>query len=545
MGIVQRLTQFIRPSTGEQTKPQTVGGMAQYGGSESSDIWRMLTNNGGGCDSGTYKTYREMLNHPTLALCHAAATAPIIAAGWSVESDDDAPEDAIKLIEDVFDKHRTLILTQACRAVYYGWQSFERVWGIDDDGRLVIEKFKPLIPDRTEIVIDREHGNVLGIKQDSVKLDNGHCLIFTYDQEGDNPYGRSRMENVRKWAYRPWTVGAAKLEQYQGKAAGVVPVVRYPAGQGQDAQGRTIDNSVAAASILSRLSNASGIIAPNTLQDWAMDALRSGAKIEELLAWQFSFLETRSGHGSEFIGSLSYQDKLMVRGYLIPERAILEGQFGTKAEAGVHGDIAVLISQQWLDTIIAELNRQAVDDVLEANFGKTARGKVYLKSGPIQDTEVALYQSIVTALLTANPDMAKSDLDFDAMYDALKLPKYQEDLSEQDPLMPIVDAVSVQADGTNANADTTAKDTSLNGIQITALRELAAGVTNKEMSIEVAKQIAYIAFPAVDRAEIDKIMDGAAAFTPTQTTDANGKPFTKAFSRSLASVINSRLRSKK
>ena len=441
MGIVQRLTKFVRPATGEQTRPQGVsGGMAQYGG-ESSDLWKLLANAGSDAACGSYKTYRDMLNHPTLALCHAAATAPIIAAGWSVESDDDAPEEAVRLIEDVFDKQRTHVLVQACRAIYYGWQSFESVWGVDDDGRLVIEKFKPLVPDRTQIVIDKDHGGVLGIRQDSVQLDNGHCLVFTYDQEGDDPYGRSRMENVRKWAYRPWTVGAGKLEQYQGKAAGVVPVVRYPAGQGVDAQGRTIDNSVAAAAILSRLSSASGIIAPSTVPDWAMDAIRAGSDMEQMLSWQFSFLETRSGHGSEFMASLSYQDKLMVRGYLLPERSILEGQFGTKAEAGVHGDIAVLISQQWLDTIIAELNRQAVDDILEVNFGKEARGKVYLKAGPIQDTEVALYQSIVTALLASNPDMAKADLDFDAMYDALKLPKYQEDLSEQgivDPEVPSV-----------------------------------------------------------------------------------------------------------
>ena len=410
---------------GSQTKPQGLNGV----GGEASAMMGLLFK--GTTPAGTYRTYRDMLEDPTIALAHAAATAPIVAAGWSIESDDDAPDGAQELIEDVFEPLRGRLIYQACRAIYYGWQSFEKVWGIDDDGRLVIERFKPLIPDNTEIAIDKDNGAVIGVKQAGITLDRGHCVIVTNDSEGENPYGRSRMENLRKWAWKPWTAGMEKLAQYQAKTAGVIPVCRYPEGSGKNASGQTVQNYEAATQMILQLQMAHGIVMPTAIPDWAMDAIRSGSNIADLMAWQVSFLETRAGHGAEFIESLSYQDKLKVRGYLLPERAILEGQFGTKAEAGVHGDIAVLISQQFLDCIIEELNRQAVDDVLMVNFGPTAKGKVYLTPGPIQDQAMALYQSIVTALYSGSPDLALEQLDMDAILDSLRLPKAQESITRE------------------------------------------------------------------------------------------------------------------
>ena len=452
---------------GTQTKPQGLNGI----GAEASAMIGMLFR--GSVPAGSYQTYRDMLEDPTIALSHAATTAPIIAAGWSIEADDDAPEGAKELIEDVFEPLRGRLMYQACRAIYYGWQSFEKVWGIDDMGRMVIERFKPLIPDYTEVAIDRDTGQVVGVKQGGVVLDRGHSVIISNDSEGENPYGRSRLENLRRWAWRPWTQGMEKLAQYQAKTAGVVPVIRYPEGEGKNASGQTVRNYEAATQMNLQLGLAHGIVMPTAIPDWAMDALRSGQNISDLMAWSVSFLETRAGHGAEFITSLSYQDKLKVRGYLLPERTILEGQFGTKAEAGVHGDIAVLISQQFLDCVVEELNRQAVDDVLVVNFGKSVRGKVYLTPGPIQDSAKALYQTIVSALYGGNPDLALEQLDMDAMLDSLRLPKASEDIDEVDPMdvAPVGGTIMVPNESNPANTD--------------------------------------------DRATLDRIMDGASKFVPS------------------------------
>jgi len=489
---------------GVQTKPQGLDGV----GAEASYMLRLLQQDR--APSGTYRTYREMLEDPTIALSHAATTAPIISAACSVEADDDAKEDAVRTIEDTFLPQIRRLISNSCRSIYYGWQSFEKVWKIDDDGRLVIERFKPLVPDNTTCMIDRQTGALNGVKQNGVELDRGHCLVITHDSEGDNPYGRSRMENLRKWAWKPWTTGMAKLAQYQSKAAGIIPVVRYPEGQGQNAAGQVVRNYEAASQMILQLSQAFGIAMPNTIPDWAMEAARQGINVSDVMAWSASFLETSPGHASEFVEALSYQDKLKVRGYLLPERAILEGQHGTKAEAGTHGDIAVQISQQFLDYVVDEVNKQCVDDVLSANFGPSEKGKVYIKPGPIQDEARALVSGIVTSLYSSNPDLAMAQLDFNAMLDSLRLPKVEEDISDDDGL-DVVDTVDATAP---VSTDAAVQDTSLTGVQITSLRELADAVTRKQTSVETAKNIAYVSFPTVDRRVLDSIMDGAASFTP-------------------------------
>ncbi len=482
-----------------------------------------------GC--GDYATYREMLNDPTIALCQAAAAAPIRAAGWSVEADDDAPDEAVSLITDIFESHRPWILQQAVRSIYYGWQGFEKVWTIED-GYTIISQFKPLLPDWTEITVD-EYGTMTGMRQHGVMLDLSKSLVISYDVEGDNWYGRSRMENLRRWAWAPWKGGARKLEQYQTKTAGVIPMITYPEGEGFDENGGVLTNYQIAVRALAMLSQATGIAMPNTLHPWAEDALRNGANLNDLLAWKIQLIEPRAGHGAEFVGALSYQDKLKARGYLIPERAILEGQYGTKAEAGTHGDVALSISQSVLDDIVRQINMQAVDDVLSTNFGPDVRGKVYLKPAPIEDDELMLFRELVNGLYTSAPDLMRTDLDMDAVLDRLNLPKAAEDISEGDPFSAPLGGDATAVPTTVPAGGDAVQDTALTGIQITALRELAQAVIEKQTSPDVAKSIAYIAFPSVDRAAIDAIFNSAATFTPATAPDLSNAPSVKAIAASL------------
>lgn len=426
---------YTPPIPNTNGKPLTKSQSKGYG--FAYDL-RTLTKQSETAGCGDYATYREMLNDPTIALCQAAAAAPIRSAGWSVEADDDAPEEAVSLITDIFESHRPWILAQAVRSIYYGWQGFEKVWSIDEGGYTIITQFKPLLPDWTEITVD-EYGTMTGMRQHGVTLDLSKSLVISYDVEGDNWYGRSRMENLRRWAWCPWKGGARKLEQYQTKTAGVIPMITYPEGQGYDQNNGVLTNYEIATRALATLSQATGIAMPNTLHPWAEDALRNGANLNDLLAWKIQLIEPRAGHGSEFVGALSYQDKLKARGYLIPERAILEGQYGTKAEAGTHGDVALSISQSVLDDIVRQINMQAVDDVLSTNFGPDVRGKVYLKPAPIEDDELMLFRELVKGLYTSAPDLMRTDLDMDAILDRLNLPKAAEHIGlegEDGPLSP-------------------------------------------------------------------------------------------------------------
>lgn len=482
---------------------------------------------------GDFKTYRTMMCHPTLALAHASASAPIRSAGWSVDHDDDAPEDAVRLVQDVFDPQRSHLLAQACRSMYFGFQAFEMVWA--KDGRhTVIDEFKPLLPELTKIVVS-ETGKMVGVKNREQQLAGEYSLVISHDVEADNWYGRSRLENLRRWAYGPWCASLEKLDAYQSKTAGVVTVVRYPDGDGYDAAGARLPNSKLAEVVLQNLSRAKGITVPNRLAAWGEDALRAGASIEELLAWQISFLETRAGHGAEFLSALSYYDKLLARGYLVTERSIMEGEFGTKAEAGVHSNVVASVSQSTLDDIVRQINKQSVDEVVRTNFGDAVVGKVYLRGAPIVDEARELFKGILTSMYAGAPDLLRTDLDVDAMADRVGLPKDKEriDAGEDESGSPRdedgspVDvnpgeppsASPQPADPAGAPDGAPVQATAMTGIQITALRDLALAVTNKEIGVETAKAIAYIAFPSTQKETIDGVFDTAAAFEPKQASE--------------------------
>ena len=103
----------------------------------------------------SYELYRIMRNHPTIAIARACATAPILSANWAIDCDDDVNEEIVKFVQRVLDRHWSGLIRNMLFALDYGFQAFEIVWGYDEDERLwTIDKFKSLLPDLTEMVVD-------------------------------------------------------------------------------------------------------------------------------------------------------------------------------------------------------------------------------------------------------------------------------------------------------------------------------------------------------------------------------------------------------
>lgn len=63
-------------------------------------------------------------------------------------------------------------------------------------------------------------------------------------------------------------------------------------------------------------------------------------------------------------------------------------------------------------------------------------------------------------------------------------------------------------------ADTTAKDTALNGAQVASLVEVAAQIANGQLPEKVGLEILLAAFPGIDPARINRIIAGLRNFTP-------------------------------
>lgn len=429
MSLLSRLAGALRFSlppgteTGQQTQKQIP---ARPGAGFASGILGL--GNGYSVGRGTFEHYREMRGNPTVALALAASTCPIKAAAWMYKADDGVSDEVTKFIQAEMDRLKPTLMRDMTRAVWMGFQPFEKVWQLKD-GRYSIERMHALLQELSIPFLD-DRGRLVRVKNGDAELDPSEFVWHVYDQEGDDPYGRSRFENIRK-VYARLNNAASKMDGYIQKNAGIIPTLYYTPGRGPGLDGVERDNSEHAANLIRQLQGGNGVLIPQEFAPWAEDFLTKGSSVGDvanLFTWRLNFLETRSGAGAEIITAVEHEEKLLVRGMLVPERAITEGQFGTKAEAEAHGDIMLSIAEEELQSIVRTINAQIVDDLLVFNFGPSMRGKVQVVPGPLTDADKRFARSILTAVLTnpANVDLLLTTTDIDSLFDRADWPKVRE-----------------------------------------------------------------------------------------------------------------------
>ncbi len=401
-----------------------------------------------------YETYRRMRRDPTIALARALAVAPVVAGKWTVQADADVPEEVRGWIDKQFLTVREPLLETILKHAYvdFGHQGFELIWGLDADGRQCVVRFKPLLPDITEILID-DHGGLAGLRQrgkgdgsnlceapsgraptagwsgkldlspfprqNDVVLTGTSAMLVSFGGEGSNLYGEPLLENVRE-VWNDWRKANEVAARYDRKIAGAYLVLHYPSfGQGIDQNGAKLDNVYLAQRILDKLEAASGVAIGDVPSELAP------GQDPNQTAWRLEVQGSAGGQQQGFVDRLRYLDSLKVRGMLLPERAILEGQHGTLAESQSQGDLALLQAELVHHHLTREINRQAVDPVLEANWGPAYRGKVRLEAAPLSDANQGFLRQLVTQVLADPKDFA--DLfhraDWPAIFDAVGLPQ--------------------------------------------------------------------------------------------------------------------------
>jgi len=412
-------TTVKKPKEGEETKKQTASDVAGL-----ADGFMGF----GQALSGTYKTYRKMRNNPTIALARMVAMAPIRTATYSVVSSDDVPEERVEFISEHLQAMWPGLIKQILYALDYGWMPFEKVWQVNSAGKLIYRKLKPLLVDKTQIMIDRETGLFTGLKQEAVELPVEKCFVFTYDGEAGDLYGRSRHENLRETVWNQWIQISERRGQYTRKVAGVTPMIEYPEGESLNEQGVKKSNFELAKAVLSKLGEGNGVCMPNTMAKFAGDLARSGIDIAALKAWHISFLETKGTHGKGFTDTLRHLESLMMRGWLVPERAATEGQYGTKAESEAQASLALVIADLTFADILQAISWYVVNPLLVYNYGQETENSIWLERGGLDPVLQAFYREIIKAVLIhpQNVDLFETWLDVDAMLDNVGLPKAAE-----------------------------------------------------------------------------------------------------------------------
>lgn len=378
---------------------------------------------------GTFADYRLLRKDATVALGRGLLISGILAGAWSVESDEDVAEEVTEFITATVLPLREQVMraSVAFGRCDFGFMPFEKIFMIKD-GRLILSRLKPLLHDITTILID-VHGNFLGYKQSSVNvampvyIPAEKCLLINFEVEGGNLYGYPLLENIRA-IQTMWHESNDGARRYDKKIAGSMLLVKYPRGTVQ-IDGETVDNADLAVQTGDALKSSGFATVPQTVANNVQE-FSGDDKVAQSYEWEISIISDMSPRQSTFIDRLKYLDSLKIRGIILPERSMLEGQFGTKAEAGEHIGLAITNMQE-IDTSITQMtNVQVVDQLLALNWGEGMIGKVRLVATPLVDLQVAFLRDLYLALVKKNYDL--DAINTEALKTSLNIPIQKEEL---------------------------------------------------------------------------------------------------------------------
>lgn len=349
----------------------------------------------------TFETYRKMRENPTISLARIVATAPIRCAEWHLEASKGTPLDRVKFIEKAIQKIWHSTVNDSLLALDYGFAPAELIYEAGAGG-VTVQRVKPLLVDKTTILTD-DHGNFTGLKNQDVELSEDESFLYSHDVEAGNLYGRSRHENIRASAWCEWNDLQKKRARYFKKSAGSVPMVHYPDGEATDAGGAKLPNYRLAKMLIDHLQDGNGICFPTMMKPWAQELARDGRSGEDMEAWKVDFLETKAQHGNEFTEAMTHCESLMLRGWLVPERAASEARTaGSRADSETHADWALTAADMILQDICISVQQQIVNRLLILNYGDKAKNTVRLCRASVAPELQDFFRGLIKATL-ANP----------------------------------------------------------------------------------------------------------------------------------------------
>jgi len=122
-------------------------------------------------------------------------------------------------------------------------------------------------------------------------------------------------------------------------------------------------------------------------------------------------------------------DTKIMRSYCRPEREAMEGQHGTKAEAGTQGAIGTLDSEFIASQAMQQYNRQVLSRWAVTNFGADAAEVVGLVQAPLSDPQQQFLQDFAKALAqdTNTGQDFQANVDQRALLDRVEVPMVSKD----------------------------------------------------------------------------------------------------------------------
>lgn len=354
-------------------------------------------------DNISADTYSEMGTHPTISGALDVIKLPIISVDWFISGSNPA---RVEFVEKNLRKLWAMFIRDLLGAYGTGFQPFEKVMAINEEGYYVYDKFLALNPKYVKIKQTPQ------FSFDGLKIETGYkeavipaekSFVFTYKREYENFYGKPRIRG----AYTPWYIHRYILEFtnifYEKYASPTL--VGYAPAVKQKFQGKDVDATDYMLKVLKSVQNASSLVLPHT-----------GGKKDEL-KYFIDVLESQRT-GGDFLTYLKYLDNAMFTGAGIPPLAFSAGEKGSYAlfeeqaslfAQGVDGDITMI--KYYIDKYI-------IKPLIEINFGGSAKDDTQFSYQSLANRDRELTRQIMLALV----QQGKIDIAVKYLVDSLGLP---------------------------------------------------------------------------------------------------------------------------
>ena len=369
----------------------------------------------------------ELRSYPTVAYCMYILTIIGHSSKWTVEADEDVPWEAIHLVEKfVKDCKTELWRTGIDGWITHGYAVYEKLFRADlneqGEYRIAIRRLKHLLPEYILINMDAQEGFV-GVTVNMpqrVDLTPAQCLILTNEKQGDDLRGRPMLRAIKEGATGARVSLEGMLRYEEKLAKGPKYKVMYPYGVEEDENGNLIRNEDKARNFVSEIENNCFALMPRRKN------INPAQNVANQSDYDLEMFPQDSITGN-FINDLMYLDKLIVRAFGIPERAVLEGLFGTKADAENGTDFLTLRIEYLVELMVDQLNRYAVDPLMNFNYNGLA-GRVKIRPGTIDKRDVKRISDLLSSVIQSPYGQAVllPTFDMDSMMDMVEIPRLKQ-----------------------------------------------------------------------------------------------------------------------
>jgi hypothetical protein len=346
----------------------------------------------------------QMRRYSTIVLAFTVTTAPILAGTRTIEIGGETNAEAETWKKNAEQDFLPLVhkaIAPSMESLHFGHWLQEVVWG-EKNGRTVPTAYKSILPGMAQLYQD-EFGNFVGYKLGHEFRDARYAFLAVNESHIDPINGYARNENCREewWRARQSNANADRTER---KASGIQMGIGAPSGSSwTDANGKQIFPKDFAQTITDSAARGDTFTYPLMIFDRkSIEQRPELAEVAPVKLQQFDWGNTGPAILAQ-IARLADLQKDIMRAWHRPERESMEGQHGTKAEAGTHGAIGTTDSELVHTDRCEQLSEQPLCRYVDANCPTPPEKRgwyLYIKPAPLSDPQQQFLQDVAKQLFT-------------------------------------------------------------------------------------------------------------------------------------------------